>query len=155
MPSRPCPQARGRTRSSSWPPLRQAVPRGPGAGHVARELRAPRRTRLFDARARLRGDARGGCGGGAGHLRRGGRGARRARPNAGVHRERTPRGAMPRWPSLEGKRNRRTDCSAESGKRCRAAGGVWPPDLTKRISTVTSTGKTPPRGPGGTPGAFG
>ena len=55
---------------------------------------------------------------------------------------------MPRWPSLEGKRNRRTDRSAESGKRCRAAGGAWPPDLSKHISTVPSTGKTAPPGPG-------
>lgn len=34
---------------------------------------------------------------------------------------------MPCWPSLEEKRNRRTDRPAESGKRCRAAGGAWPP----------------------------
>ena len=54
---------------------------------------------------------------------------------------------MPRWPSLEEKRNRRTDRPAESGKRCRAAGGAWPPDLSKHISTVPSTGKTVPPDP--------
>ena len=54
--------------------------------------------------------------------------------------------AMPRWPSLEGKRSRRTDRSAVSGKRYRAAGGAWPPDLSKHISTVPSTGKMPPPG---------
>lgn len=46
---------------------------GPGAGHVAHELRAPRRAWLRGARARLQGDARGGRGGVAGRLRRGGR----------------------------------------------------------------------------------
>ncbi len=54
---------------------------------------------------------------------------------------------MPRWPSLEEKRNRRADRPAESGKRCRAAGGAWPPDPSKHISTVPSTGKTTPPGP--------
>ena len=39
------------------------------------------------ARARLQGDARGGRGGAAGRLRRGGRAARRSRPDAGAHRE--------------------------------------------------------------------
>ena len=53
---------------------------------------------------------------------------------------------MPRWPSLEEKRNRRADRPAESGKRCRAAGGAWPPDPSKHISTVPSTGKTAPPG---------
>ena len=67
--------------------VRPARPGGPGAGHVARELRAPRRARLLDARPRLQGDARGGRGGAAGRLRRGGRGARRTRPDAGPHRE--------------------------------------------------------------------
>ena len=56
---------------------------------------------------------------------------------------------MPRWPSLEEKRNRRTDRPAESGKRCRAAGGAWPPDPSKHISTVPSTGKRRPRPPEG------
>ena len=60
---------------------------------------------------------------------------------------RAHRGAMPRWPSLEEKRNRRTDRPAESGKRCRAAGGAWPPDPSKHISTVPSTGKRAPPGP--------
>ena len=55
---------------------------------------------------------------------------------------------MSRWPSLEEKRNRRTDRLAESGKKCRAAGGAWPPDLSKHISTIPSTGKMPPPGPG-------
>lgn len=67
--------------------VRPARPGRPGAGHVARELRAPRRARLRDARARLQGDARGGRGGAAGRLRRGGRAARRSRPDAGAHRE--------------------------------------------------------------------
>ena len=55
---------------------------------------------------------------------------------------------MPRWPSLKAKRNRLTDRPAESGKRCRAEGGAWPPDPSKHISTVPSTGKTAPPGPG-------
>ena len=70
------------------------------------------------------------------------------RPDAGAHREgRAQRGAMPRWPSLGEKRNRRTDRPAESGKRCRAAGGAWPPDPSKHISTIPSTGKMAPPGP--------
>ena len=69
------------------PQVRPAIPGRHGARHVARELRAPRRTRLRDARARLQGDARGGRGGAAGRLRRGGRAARRSRPDAGAHRE--------------------------------------------------------------------
>ena len=68
---------------------------------------------------------------------------------------RAQRGAMPRWPSLKAKRNRLTDRPAESGKRCRAEGGAWPPDPSKHISTVPSTGKTAPRGPDGASGAFG
>ncbi len=67
--------------------VRPARPGRPGAGHVARELRAPRRARLRDARARLQGDARGGRGGAAGRLRRGGRAHRGTRPDAGAHRE--------------------------------------------------------------------
>ena len=56
---------------------------------------------------------------------------------------------MPRCPSLKGKNGiDGTDRSAESGKRCRAAGGAWPPDPSKHISTVPSTGKTAPPGPG-------
>ena len=58
----------------------------PGARHVARELRAPRRARLLDARVCLQGDARGGRSCAAGRLRRGGRAHRRARPDAGAHR---------------------------------------------------------------------
>ena len=55
---------------------------------------------------------------------------------------------MPRCPSLRGKRNRRTDRPAESEKRYRAEGGTWLPYPSKRISTVPSTGKMPPPGPG-------
>ena len=81
--------------------VRPARPGRPGAGHVARELRAPRRARLRDARARLQGDARGGRGGAAGRLRRGGRAHRGTRPDAGAHREGARReGRCPRWPSL-------------------------------------------------------
>ena len=58
----------------------------PGARHVARELGAPRRARLLDARVCLQGDARGGRSCAAARLRRGGRAHRRARPDAGAHR---------------------------------------------------------------------
>ena len=53
-----------------------------------------------------------------------------------------------RCPSLKGKRNRRTGRPAEPGKRCRAEGGAWPPGPSKHISTVPSTGKMTPPGPG-------
>ena len=68
------------------PQVRPAGPGGPVAGDVARELRAPRRARLRDARPRLPGDARRRRGGAAGCVRRGGRARRRARPDAGAHR---------------------------------------------------------------------
>ena len=55
---------------------------------------------------------------------------------------------MPRCPSLRENGIDGTDRSAESGKRCRAAGGAWPPDPSKHFSTVPSTGKTAPPGPG-------
>lgn len=52
----------------------------------------------------------------------------------------------------QGKRNRRTDRSTLPGKRCRAVGGVWPPDSSNRISAILSTGKTVPPGSGETAG---
>lgn len=54
---------------------------------------------------------------------------------------------MPRCPSLRENGIDGTDRSAGSGRRCRAAGGAWPPDPSKHISTVPSTGKMPTRGP--------
>lgn len=58
------------------------------------------------------------------------------------------RGAMPRWPSLVEKRNSRTDRPAESGKRCRAAGGAWPPDLSNTFPPFLQLGKCRSPGPG-------
>ena len=59
---------------------------------------------------------------------------------------------MPRCPSLRENGIDGTDRPAESGKRRRAAGGAWPPDPSKHISTVPSTGKMPSPGPEKGPG---
>lgn len=63
--------------------------------------------------------------------------------------------AMPHWPSLEEKRNRRTDRSAEFGKRCRVAGGAWSPHLSNTSPPFLQLGKFRPRVPDGASGAFG
>lgn len=60
--------------------------------------------------------------------------------------------AMPHWPSLEEKRNRRTDRSAEFGKRYRAAGRAWPPDLSNTFPPFLQLGKCRPRVPDGASG---
>ncbi len=138
------------------PQVRPARPGRPGAGHVARELRSPRRARLRDARARLQGDGRGGRGGAAGRLRRGGRGARRSRPDAGAHREGARREgdaplAQPRrkngidGPTVRLSLGRGAGRRAEHGHRTHR--NTSPPFL--------QLGKRRPRTPGGAAGAFG
>lgn len=58
------------------------------------------------------------------------------------------RGTMPHWSRLEEKRNRRTDRPVEFGKRCQAAGGAWPPDLSNTFLPFLQLGKCRFPGPG-------
>ena len=138
------------------PQVRPAGPGGPVAGDVARELRAPRRARLRDARPRLPGDARGRRGGAAGRLRRGGRAHRRTRPDAGAHREgarregRCPAGLAWKKNGIDGP-TVRLSLGRGAGRRAehghRTHRNTSPPFL--------QLGKRRPRAPGGATGAFG